>query len=137
MLVALCVILIYIAAVILLGWGYFRRYTVTRPPIGVFNIWDIMVMIGGIFLVPYLYLLLPIWLVASLIALGILSVLYFMWEPILRARWAIWLIVLLLVGVDIGVALWIGRRAACFLPSTISCCSWRLLVSPTCGHRAA
>ena len=64
MIVALCVILLHTAATILLGWGYFRRYAVTRPPIGVFNIWDVMVMMGGIILVPYLYLLLPIWLVA-------------------------------------------------------------------------
>ena len=62
-------------AAALLG-GYFRRYAVTRPPIGVFNLWDIAIMIGGIVLVPYLYLLLPIWLVASLLALAILSVLY-------------------------------------------------------------
>jgi hypothetical protein len=112
--VALFVILVHIAAAILLSWGYFRRYAVSRPPIGVFNIWDIMVMMGGIILVPYLYLLLPIWLVASLLALGILSVLYFMWEPILRLRWAIWLIVLLLVGVDIGAALWLGPATRLF-----------------------
>jgi hypothetical protein len=114
MIVALCVILIHTTTAILLGWGYFRRYTVTRPPIGVFNIWDIMVMMGGIILVPYLYLLLPIWLVASLLALGILSVLYFMWEPILRARWAIWLIVLLLLLADIGAALWLGPATSLF-----------------------
>jgi hypothetical protein len=112
--VALVVILIHTTAAIMLGWGYFRRYTVTRPPIGVFNLWDIAIMIGGIILVPYLYLLLPIWLVASLLALGILSVLYFMWEPILRARWAIWLVVLLLVGSDIGAALWIGPASSPF-----------------------
>jgi len=80
MVVGLLVILSHTVAAILLGWGYFRRYAVTRPPIGVFNLWDIAIMMGGIILVPYLYLLLPIWLVASLLALGILSVLYFMWE---------------------------------------------------------
>jgi hypothetical protein len=114
MIVALCVILIHTTTAILLGWGYFRRYTVTRPPIGVFNIWDIMVMMGGIILVPYLYLLLPVWLVAGLLALGILSVLYFMWEPILRARWAIWLTVLLLLVADIGAALWLGPATSLF-----------------------
>ncbi len=114
MTVALIVVLGHIATAILLGWGYFRRYSVTRPPIGVFNIWDIMVMMGGIILVPYLYLLLPTWLVASLLALGILSVLYFMWEPILRARWAIWLMVLLLVVADIGATLWFGPASSLF-----------------------
>ena len=63
MMIALVVILCHIAAALLLSWVYFRRYTVSRPPIGVFNLWDIAVMIGGIVLVPYLYLVLPIWLV--------------------------------------------------------------------------
>ena len=114
MTIALLVILSHTAAAILLGWGYFRRYAVTRPPIGVFNLWDIAVMMGGIILVPYLYLLLPIWLVGGLLALGILSVLYFAWEPILRARWAIWLLALGLVALDIAAVLWFGPATTPF-----------------------
>jgi hypothetical protein len=103
---ALFVVLGHIAAAILFSWAYFGRYPVSRPPIGVFNLWDIAVMMAGIILVPYLYLLLPIWLVAGLLALGILSVLYFAWEPVLRARWAIWLLALGLVVLDIA-AVWV------------------------------
>src|SRR5215213_8214437 len=114
MTVALLVILGSISAAILLSWDYFRRYVVTRPPIGVFNLWDIAIMIGGIILVPYLYLILPIWLVVSLLALGMLSVLYFAWEPILRARWAIWLTALVLVAADIGAAVGIGPATSLF-----------------------
>ena len=114
MTVALLVILGHTAAAILLGWGYFRRYAITRPPIGVFNLWDITIMIGGIILVPYLYLVLPIWLVASLLALGILSVLYFVWEPILRARWEVWPMVLVLLAADIGVVVWYGPATSLF-----------------------
>jgi hypothetical protein len=114
MTVGLLVILSHTAAAILLSGGYFRHYAVTRPPIGVFNLWDIVIMIGGIILAPYLYLLLPIWLVAGLLTLGILSVLYFAWEPILRARWAIWLIALLLVVADIAAALWFGPASSLF-----------------------
>jgi hypothetical protein len=65
-------------------------------------------------LVPYLYLILPIWLVAGLLALGILSVLYFAWEPILLTSWAIWLTALLLVAADIGAALWLGSDTTLF-----------------------
>ena len=39
--------LIFAVAAILLSWRYFRRYQVTRPPIGVFNLTDIAFMIGG------------------------------------------------------------------------------------------
>jgi hypothetical protein len=114
MTIGLLVILAHVAAAILLSWGYFRRYAVSRPPIGVFNLWDIAIMMAGIILVPYLYLLLPVWLVAGLLALGILSVLYFAWEPILRARWAIWLVALALVAADIGAALWLGPATRVF-----------------------
>jgi hypothetical protein len=114
MFIASIVVLSHIAAALLLSWGYFRRYAVTRPPIGVFNLWDIAIMIGGIVLVPYLYLILPIWLVASLLALVILSVLYFVWEPILKARWAIWLVTLALVATDVGTALLLGTATTPF-----------------------
>ena len=100
MMVALLVILSHTAAAILLSWGYFRRYAVTRPPIGVFNLWDIAIMLGGIVVMPYLYLILPSWLVVSLLALAILSVLYLAWEPILPTRWAIWLVALGLPAAD-------------------------------------
>lgn len=87
------------------GWGYFRRYAVSRPPIGVFNLKDITLMILFVILVPFLYLLLPPWLAAGLLLLGALSILYFTWEPVLHARWAIWLAVFVLLAVDLGAAL--------------------------------
>jgi len=83
---AFVVLLGHAVAAQLLSCGYFRRYAITRPPIGVFNLWDIAVMIGGIVLVPYLYLALPPWLVGGLLAIGVLSALSFMWEPVLRSR---------------------------------------------------
>src|SRR5687768_12059210 len=114
MVVVSIVVLSQIAAALLLSWGYFRRFAITRPPIGVFNLWDIAIMIGGIVLVPYLYLLLPSWLVGSLLALAILSVHYFAWEPILAARWAIWLMTLALPAADIGAALLLGTASIPF-----------------------
>ena len=87
------------------GWAYFRRYAVSRPPIGVFNLKDITLMVLFVILVPFLYLLLPLWLAAGLLLLAALSIFYFTWEPVLHARWAIWLAVLVLLAVDVGTAL--------------------------------
>ncbi len=93
------VILVHSLLAMLLGWFYFRRYPIKRPPIGVFNLWDVAVMMGGILLIPYLYLALPTWLVAGLLGLASLSVIYFCFEPILSRRWLIWI---LLLGLGIG-----------------------------------
>ncbi|HMA38272.1 MAG TPA: hypothetical protein VKY74_27745 [Chloroflexia bacterium] len=93
-------------AAILLSWAYFRRYAVTRPPVGVFNLRDISVMIAGIVIVPYLYLLLPLWLVLGLLVLSMISILYLLWEPLLHARPAIWVATLVCVGGDL-LATWL------------------------------
>lgn len=92
------------------GWEYFRHYQVTRAPIGVFNLKDITLMMLFIVLVPFLYLLLPLWLVVSLLLLAALSILYFTWEPVLHARWAIWLAALIPLLVDIGAVLLFGTK---------------------------
>jgi hypothetical protein len=105
MVLATVILLIHITAAVILSWLYFRRYAMTRPPIGVFNLGDIAVMIGMIILVPFLYLLVPIWIVASLLALVSLSILYFTAEPVLRSVWAIWFVTILLVGADLFTAL--------------------------------
>ena len=87
------------------GWGYFRRYAVSRPPIGVFNFKDITLMVLFVILLPFLYLLLPVFLAAGLLLLAALSVCSFTLEPALHARWATWLSVLVLLAVDLAAAL--------------------------------
>jgi hypothetical protein len=89
------------ASAVILGWAYFRRFEISRPPIGVLGLGDVGVMIGAIVVLPYLYLGLPLWLVAAIFASGVLSIHYFTVGPILRARWATWLITLMLLGIDI------------------------------------
>ena len=96
---------------ILGGWAYFRRYQVSRPPIGVFKLKDLALMVLFIILVPLLYLVLPIWLAAGLLLLAALSVLYFTWEPVLHARWATWLAVCALLTADMGTAFLLGVRS--------------------------
>ncbi len=105
---AYVVVLGHAAGAVLLGWLYFRRYAMTRPPLGVLNLWDVALMIGAIILVPYLYLILPLWAVLALLMLGTGSILYFTGEPLLHARWALWLAVFLLLGADLALALWFG-----------------------------
>jgi hypothetical protein len=103
------------ASAVLLGWAYFRRYEITRPPIGVFNVGDVAFMIGAIVLLPYLYLAFPLWLVVGIFALGILSILYFTAEPVLEARWAVWIVVLGLLGADILAQFQFGVMSTPFL----------------------
>ncbi|MEP6774167.1 MAG: hypothetical protein ABJA50_01115 [Chloroflexota bacterium] len=106
--IALLITLTWSITSVLLSWLYFRRFQVTRPPIGVFNFTDVAFMIVGIVLVPYLYLLLPTWLVAGLLVIGTLSIMYFLWEPILRAPLLVWLVSLILVVADIWASIQFG-----------------------------
>ena len=96
---------------ILGGWAYFRRYQVSRPPIGVFTLKDLALMVLFIIMVPFLYLVLPTWLAAGLLLLAALSVLYFTWEPVLHARRATWLAVCALLTADLGTAFLLGVRS--------------------------
>jgi hypothetical protein len=61
-------------------------------------------------LVPYCYHLFPLWLVAGLLLLVTLSVLYFVWEPMLHTAGQAWSVVLTLLVADSGSALLIGTR---------------------------
>ena len=102
------------ASALLGSWAYFRCYQVSHPPIGVFNLTDIALMVVFIILVPLLYLLLPLWLAATLLLLVALSILYFVWEPMLHARWAIWLAALTLLALDSAAAFLFGTNQNAF-----------------------
>ena len=91
------VVFAFIASAVLLGWTYFRKYQLARPSVGVLNLGDVVFMIGVIILIPYLYLVLPLWLVAAVLAMAILGILYFTGEPVLSARWANWVVALVLL----------------------------------------
>lgn len=95
------------------SWTYFRRYQVSRPPVGVFNGQDLAIMVPLLILVPGLYLLLPFWLLAALWLFLALSILFFTWEPLLSARWSTWLVAVTLLVVDCGAA-FLGTRQNAF-----------------------
>lgn len=114
---SLAVVLIWgvVLGAILLSWGYFRRYAVSRPPIGVFNLRDITFMIGMIVLVPYLYLALPGMIVGGLLTLATGSVIYMVAEPLLSSGAARWAVTLALLGTDLGTHWFLGPGSAIYL----------------------
>ncbi|HEX2027879.1 MAG TPA: hypothetical protein VHF25_07745 [Nitriliruptorales bacterium] len=97
-----------------LSWLYFRRYVVTRPPIGVFNLGDVALLMTAIAVIPYLYLELPLIVVACVLTLSMTSILYFTLEPVLRRRPAI-LVAAVMVGVDTALALTQSTTSNTFL----------------------
>lgn len=98
-----------------LAWFYFRNWQITRPPVGVMNLGDVVFMLVGVVLVPYLYLVLPRGVIIGLLLTSIASLLYLLWEPVLRAAWAIWLVTLLMTAADGGAALLFGTQSSVFL----------------------
>jgi hypothetical protein len=105
----------FAASAVVLGWAYFRRYQLQRPPVGVFTLGDVAVMMGAIILLPFLYLHLPLWFLTGFFTLVMLSILHLTAQPVLRIRTAVWLTALVLVGADIGTKLEFGGTSAPFL----------------------
>src|SRR4029079_16575581 len=108
-------LLLQVLVALLLSWHYFRHFQMTRPPIGVFRLGDVAFMLGGIVLIPYLYLVIPRWIVATLLLLGASSLLYFVFEPVLRVRWAIWAVTLSLLLAELGAAWGLGVQSLLFV----------------------
>ncbi len=104
MITAGCVILGCVLASMLLSMLYFRRCAISRPPIGVINLWDVAFLLAAIVVVPYLYLGLPAWLAMALLASGMAGLLYILLEPILRRALLAVGITTLIVAADIFVA---------------------------------
>ena len=103
------------AASTLLSSVYFRRYQVTRPPIGVFNGRDVVVLLAAIVLIPYLYLALPVAVVATLLVLTTFGVLYFTCEPLLRSRRLLVVVLVVAIAADVVIALTSGTGSNTFL----------------------
>ena len=98
-----------------LGWRYFRRYAITRPPIGVFNLRDVAVLMTAIAVIPYVYLELPLLVVAGLLTVTATGILYFTLEPVLRRRLAVLGAAAAAVGADVALAVTEGTTSNAFL----------------------
>lgn len=101
---ASCIILGCVLASMLLSMLYFRRCVISRPPIGVINLWDVTLLLAAIVVVPYLYLGLPQGLVTAMLALGMAGLLYSLLEPVLRRAVPAVGVTVLIMAADIFVA---------------------------------
>lgn len=109
------VILAVVVATVLATWAYYRRYRVARPPFGVINLRDATIGLVALVVLPFLYLALPLWLVAGMVGLGALAAVYYALEPMLSARWTVWAASLALIGADIALGLAAGSTSTPFL----------------------
>ena len=83
---------------------YFHSSQLPRPPLGVLNLTDVIILIGIIVAMPYLYLALPIAVMSVVIGGGLLSTLLLGSHPILRPSIARVAVIALLVGDVLAVA---------------------------------
>src|SRR6185437_14181062 len=109
------VLLCFVAAPLLIGWLYFRRFALARPPIGVVEVSDVAIILVGVVVVPYLYLILPSGIAAVVLGVTLASILAMTFEPLLRSPFVRWLVVLTLVGADVGVADQLSSQSPWFL----------------------
>jgi hypothetical protein len=97
-----------------LAWRYFRSYSMKRPPIGHLNLWDVAAMMGGILLIPYLYLFVPRWVLTALLALVTVSIVFFVVEAILSRRWLLWTLVLTVAVSNLVTTHFLGTNSRLF-----------------------
>lgn len=108
------VVLVTALVTIALASVYFRRLQVNRPPVGVVNARDVWILLAGIVAIPYLYLALPLEVVATLLAIATIGILLFTFEPVAR----LWLRLVFAFGAtaaDIALALTLGTQSNTFL----------------------
>ena len=93
-------VVVFIAALLapLLSLLYFRRVRLERPALGVFNTRDIALILVFILSLPFLYLILPSWVLTAMLTLTFSTALYLALHPLLRARYLWSLIAFLIVG---------------------------------------
>lgn len=93
-------VVVFIAALLapLLSLLYFRRVRLERPALGVFNTRDILLILVFILSLPFLYLVLPSFVLTGMLALTFSSALYIALRPFLRPLYLWPLVAFLLVG---------------------------------------
>jgi hypothetical protein len=127
MIVASVAVWFLAATAAVVAWGYFRRWTLTRPPLGTVNPGDVTFTLICIVVLPIFYLWLPGWIVGSLLAATTLSVLWFLVEPVTSAPVVRWGIAGGLVAADILLAWRLGTTSVEFLafPAGGGVAGWR------------
>jgi hypothetical protein len=90
------------------AYGYFRNVSMERPPIGVFNLYDVFFVMVFVIAAPYLYLALPRAAAACVLGLAALGILLAVLEPVLRNR--AWLVAAIVLAADVTTSV-TGRSA--------------------------
>jgi hypothetical protein len=93
-------VVVFIAALLapLLALLYFRRVRLERPALGVFNTRDILLILVFILSLPFLYLVLPSYVLTGMLALTFSTALYIALHPFLRPIYLWPLVAFLLIG---------------------------------------
>jgi hypothetical protein len=94
------VVLVGVVAVSAGALLYFRRVRMERPPVGTFNGRDIVILLGFIAVLPFLYGTLPNWLITCLLVLTFVSSLSIGYRQVLGTT-GVWLGIGLLIGLNI------------------------------------
>ena len=81
---------------------YFQRVRLERPAIGVFNTRDVVIVGFFILILPFLYILLPLYLVTGLLVVTFIGASYITLSPLLPAR-ILWPAIALFIIADIYV----------------------------------
>lgn len=106
-------VVILIAAVIAISCAalYFQRIRLERPPVGVFNVRDIVVVFVFIFTLPFLYLILPGVMLTGMLIITFSSAMYIGLRPLIRPLYLLPLIIILLVTNIIVTETLLGSRS--------------------------
>ncbi|WP_433364983.1 hypothetical protein [Streptosporangium sp. CA-115845] len=83
------VIVLIPAAAILLGVFYFLRVRMERPPVGLYTLGDVMVMMTAVLVIPVVYLALPSFAVATVLGLMTVFAIQITLAPLLSGRVAL------------------------------------------------
>ena len=114
MIAGLLILFGHAAGTVLLAWVYFRCVRMARPPLGVINRSDVLILMAAIVLVPYIYLALPRWFVGALLGVLTIGILFATFEPLPMPRWGIWLAVLAVVMAELVCTVQFGPTSAAF-----------------------
>lgn len=100
---AVPVTLVYVLAVSLCALAFLRRFTLDRPPIGVFNGRDVATLYIFIIGLPALYVVLPQWALTGFLIVTFAAALSIGYRPVVP-RAFLWPTIGLLIGVNIWIA---------------------------------
>ncbi|MGW7546438.1 hypothetical protein ACWGKQ_35830 [Streptomyces sp. NPDC054770] len=112
MTVAQSVFFVFVTLAIALGVSlasvaYFRRVTLPRPAVGAFNGNDMVIMMGFVIALPFLYLSLPGWLLPPVLGLTLAGGLAVGYGPVVRRGLVRWSLIVALLAAD-----WLAARTA-------------------------